>query len=59
MCGRNIVLYWIARCSVLMVLSTSPGEKVGALPFWTDGVHWAEMLTFTLLNVFLDACSNT
>lgn len=38
-------------------LCTSPGEN--ALPFWTDGVHWAEMLTLTLLNVFLEACSNT
>ena len=49
---------WEKHCSVVdfWLLSTSPGER---LTFWTDGVHWAEMLTFTLLNVFLDACSNT
>lgn len=38
---------------------TSPGEKAGKLPFCTEGVHCAEMLTFTLLKVLREACNNT
>lgn len=52
--GFNVVL--IEPVLDCLLHSTSPGER---LSFRTDGVHWAEMLTFTLLNVFLDACSST
>lgn len=36
---------------------TSYGRSSGAVLFRQEGVHWLEMLTLTLLNVFLEAWS--
>lgn len=36
---------------------TSYGQSSGAVLFRQEGVHWLEMLTLTLLNVFLEAWS--
>jgi len=42
-------------------MRTTPGDKATELPFCCnpDGVHWAEMLTFTLLKVLRDEWSRT
>jgi len=42
-------------------MRTTPGDKATELPFCCnpDGVHCAEMLTFTLLKVLRDEWSRT
>lgn len=41
----------------LHLLVTSFGRSSKVVLFRQDGVHWLEMLTLTLLNVFLEAWS--
>lgn len=52
----HAIMYYVWEKHCIVLDTTSLGER---LSFPPEGVHWAEMLTFTLLNVFLDACSNT